>query len=334
MLTTTLSKDYSQYPHEQVACPLCNSFNDHVLAMKGYPGIPLRNVICKNCGLIRINPRMTKEGYENFYREDFFEYLNPYERPAYVETIERTTEEGFQTPFERFTLPYMLPYVKQGGRVLDVGAGFGQVLYLLKRERDIVPFGMEPDPYSRALAKEKMGMELEDETIEEFLVRSQDTFDFIILDQVFEHLLAPLEILMQLAERLTPEGVIYIGVPGTYNPAVPMSLFYQLAHTYNYTPATMRLFAEKAGLKVISVRDPEGPILEVLLARKGSSYPQEDASRMIQGTYWRDVTRRLRRKKALNIVRGIGKKVATAILGTNGKEKLRASIDRLIRYRY
>lgn len=334
MLTTTLKKTYADKKHEHVPCPLCGAEKDTVLATRGYPGIPVQNVICRGCGLIRIDPRMTPEGYADFYQEDFFEYLNPFSRPAYIEEIEHTTDDSYETPSKRLILPYIRDYVKEGGHVLDVGAGFGQMLYILSKQKGVSFVGLEPDPGSRSLAKEKIGIDLKDMLVEQFLETDTGTFDFIFMEQVFEHLLSPLDTLTKLAKILKQEGVIYIGVPNAYDPQVPMALFYQLAHTYNYTPATLRKFADKAGLKVISVRDPLGTPLEVLLAHRDSSYAEEKEERMQQGSDWQDVARRLKRKQFINTVRGAGKHVANAVLGANGKEKLRSALDRITGYRY
>ncbi len=334
MLTTTLDKDYQDMPHESVPCPLCDVPNDYVLAKRGYPDVPLINVLCRTCGLIRINPRMTAEGYEQFYQDDFFTYLNPYSRPAYIEEIERTTDDTYETPSKRLILPYIRDYVKENGNVLDVGAGFGQMVYILRKEKNVSFVGLEPDPGSRSVAKEKMGIDLLPIMVEEFLDTNTQTFDFIFMEQVFEHLLTPLATLKRLANVLAPEGVIYIGVPNGYDPQVPMALFYQLAHTYNYTPATLKKFADAAGLKIISIRDPLGNPLEALLARKDSSYPEEDASRMVAGSDWKDVARRLTRKQRINTLRSFGKKVLTGVFGNTGKERVRRVIDSLIRYRY
>jgi len=334
MLTTTLKKDYTDKPHEHVPCPLCNANDDYVLARKGYPGIPVRNVICKGCGLIRVDPRMTQKGYEDFYQEDFFEYLNPYSRPAYVEEIEHTRDDDYLTPVKRTRLPLIRDYVKEGGRLLDVGAGFGQIPYLLQKEKNVTFVGLEPDPFSRKVAKEKIGVELTDMTVEDFLASNPGEFDFIYMDQVFEHLLTPLEILKGLAKILAPEGVMYIGVPGAYNPQIPMSVFYQLAHTYNYTPHTMALFAKKAGLKVVHLPDPEGYPLEVLLAHENSSYPDEDPSRLVAGSDWKDVVRRLKRKERLNAIRGFAKKIVTTLGGEKLNEKIRSTVDSTTGYQY
>lgn len=331
MNTNTFNKaKYEKMPLEHVPCPLCieeGSGNDSPLASIGYPGIPVRNVICRKCGLIRINPRMTREGYETFYKEDFFEYLNPYGRPHYVNTIEKTTDPTFETEAEKRTLPFILPYVKCGGVVLDVGAGFGQILYLLKKEKHVVPYGNEPDPLSRRVAKDKLGIDLSEETIEVFLERNKETFDYIHLEQVFEHLLDPLTTLRHLASRLAPEGVIYIGVPGQYNYQVAPDRFFELAHTYGYTPSTLRLFAQRSGLKIVSVRDPLSSNLEVLMAHTGSSYDEEDKEKLRYGSVWyvtkyrmlgRQLYYRLRHTIRNIIARAFGERVVRALKRLGG----------------
>lgn len=326
---------YPIEPLEYVPCPLCDVKDDYLLAEIGLHGIPVRNVICKGCGLIRIDPRMTKENYELFYKEDFFSYLNPYVRPAYVEEIAYTTDDTVPTYTKTQFLPYVLPYVKERGRLLDVGAGLGQVVYLLRKHRRVSFVGLEPDPSSREVARTKMGVDLTDMTVEQYLHGAHgEIFDFIVLDQVFEHLLGPLEVLKGLQNILGPEGVIYIGVPNTYDIRVSMSMFYQIAHTYNYTPHTMRLLAEKAGLKVISVRSIETNALEVLLAHEDASYPAESEELLRVGSDWREVVRRLARKRRLNMIRGLAKRVVTAILGERVKSALQRTVDSLIEYRY
>lgn len=328
MLTTTLTKDYTDRKHEHVPCPLCDAKSDSLLATRGYPGIPVRNVICRACGLIRIDPRMTQEEYERFYREDFFEYLNPYSRPEYVKTFEHTKDTTGITVAERTILPYILPYVKGGGRILDIGSGFGQVPYLLQKKNHVSYVAIEPDPSSRQVAKEKIGIELEGITIEEFLSQDRGLFDFIYMDQVFEHLLSPLEILKKLAQILTPEGVIYIGVPNSFNPGVSVDRYFELAHTYGYTPATLARFAELSGLKVISLRDPFAPALEVLLMHQNTEHKEEDSRRLQYGNNWRSLKLRLKKKIFIGRVRSAAKVIITTLFGNRIKELLRQVIDR------
>jgi len=329
-----IQKYLSKNQDKKIPCPLCDRFDDYVLAKQGFPGVPVRNVICRRCGLIRITPRMSDHDYEKFYESDFFEYLNPYARPAYVEEIEYTTDESYETPTKKRLIPFLRDWVPSGGRVLDVGAGFGQILYLLKKEKNISYIGLEPDPYSRKIAQARIGVDLKNETVESFLTRNKEQFDFIVLDQTYEHLLYPLETLQGLAKILKPEGVIFIGVPGTMNPLIPMNLFFQIAHTFNYTSHTFDLLAKRAGLKLIKVRDPRGYPLEVLLAKAESSYSEAPESERQVGSDWREIVRIYRRKKFLNLFRGAVKRALRAVVGEKATEKIRSGFDRTIRYKY
>jgi SAM-dependent methyltransferase len=277
---------------------------------------------------------MTREGYERFYREDFFNYLNPFSRPAYVQEIEQTTDDAIVTPTKAKLIPYLLPYVPEKARVLDVGAGFGQVLYLLGKMKGIDGTGLEPDPFSRQIAAEKMGVTLSPETVEEFLAGTHEPYDLIVLNQTFEHLLEPLQTLQGLAKILKPDGVIYIGVPNAWNPQIPMPLFYQVAHTYNYTPHTLAQFAEQAGLFLTHVRDPDGYPLEVIMAQKGSVHPVVSPERIVQGSDWKELKSRLYTKKMKGMIRGLAKKILAPFMGRSATQKLRERIDRLTGYRY
>lgn len=321
---------------EDVPCPICQAEgknqNDKILGTHGYPNVKFNNVICKHCGLIRINPRMTQRGYDRFYKEVFFEYLDPYGRPAYIEEIEQTTNDRYWTPTRRRLMPYILPWVKERAKVLDIGAGFGSVLYYLKKEKHIEGIGLEPDPESAKIAREKIGVDVVGETVESYFQKNKDTYDFIVLNQTFEHLLSPLETLRQLKDRLNPEGLIYIGVPNGYQFGAAHYLFFQLAHTYNYTPYSFKKLAELAGLKVVNIRDPLRHPLEVLLSHKDANTPTELEDVLNIGKEYSDVVREMRKKKYREYTRLFAKKIATKLFGTKGKEKIRQWIDGIIRY--
>ncbi len=319
---------------EYIECPICHSGKDFVLSKKGYPGIPVRNVICRSCGLIRINPRMTQKGYEDFYKSDFFTYLDPFNRPAYVNEIENTIKDGVNTPTKEKIIPFLDRYINEGAHVLDIGAGFGQVLYLLKKGKNIDFVGIEPDPNSRKIAKEKMGIKLLDTTIEDFLKTNNSKFDCIILNQTFEHLLHPLLVLKQLSKILKKDGIIYIGVPNAYNPLIPMKLFYQLAHTYNYTPHTLNLFARMAHLKIIESKGHSTYPLEVIMTHVDDLRTEISQEFLDQGSSWVNVVFRLKLKKIKNQYRSLAGIFLEKMLGKKNKEKVRSFIDRLIRYKY
>lgn len=329
-VTNTFKDKYSHKKTEYVKCPLCNAHSDYELVKVGYPDVPARNVICKGCGLIRIDPRMSQADYDEFYEKDFFEYLNPFTRPHYVNTIEKTTDPNFVTETEKHTIPFILPFVKEKGKVLDIGAGFGQVLYLLRKLKGVEIAGIEPDPGSRGLAKDKIGIELSSERIEDFLPREKaegKKYDYIHLEQVFEHLLSPLETLQGIHDILEKEGVLYIGVPGMYNYAVTPDRFFELAHTYGYTPAVLKKFAEQANMKIIKVKNPLSSNLEVLMARSDSSYKEAPHDVTKQGTNWKVTRNRILGRRYYYLTRSKIKNILVSLFG----EKFKNTIKNLIR---
>ena len=50
---------------ENVRC-ICGGENDVLIARKDFFGIDQDSVLCMNCGLVRLNPRMTEENIVNF----------------------------------------------------------------------------------------------------------------------------------------------------------------------------------------------------------------------------------------------------------------------------
>ncbi|MHA1335936.1 MAG: hypothetical protein ACTSPW_09300, partial [Promethearchaeota archaeon] len=58
-----------EYIFEKVKCVICNSSNFELLAEKDRYGLYVSTVICKKCGLLQTNPRMTQESYNDFYKK-------------------------------------------------------------------------------------------------------------------------------------------------------------------------------------------------------------------------------------------------------------------------
>jgi 2-polyprenyl-3-methyl-5-hydroxy-6-metoxy-1,4-benzoquinol methylase len=217
--------------------------------------------------------------------------------------------------------------------VLDIGAGFGNIIYLLREKKNINYDGLEPDPFSREIAS-KMGIKLIDVNAKEFLESNQNTYDFIILSQTLEHLLEPVKTLQELKKHLTPKGLVYIGVPNSLNPQIPMSLFFQLAHTFNFTNRSLATTAKMAGLKVIKISNPQAFILEAILAHQEFDLPEVGVANLTPGSDWQGVVKTLRRKERLNLIRGLTKKILSSILGETLTQKIKNNLDKIFKYKY
>ena len=124
---------------EKVQCR-CGSNMDLTLTMKERRGIELTTVICKNCGLIRTNPRFSKTSNEIFYQKHY--------RNLFAQSIKNEKEiiiETFKNEFEKGK--YFIEYINKNlyfknGLVFDFGAGTGGSLKAFK-ENGYETFGVD-----------------------------------------------------------------------------------------------------------------------------------------------------------------------------------------------
>lgn len=105
--------------------------------------------------------------------------------------------------------------IAPGSTVLDIGAGFGTVGAFLA-ERGAVVDGIEPDPERASVAegclRNIVCTTLDDASGADGL---SDAYDVVLLIDVLEHLVDPVEGLRQAAAFLAPEGRLFLFLPNS-----------------------------------------------------------------------------------------------------------------------
>ena len=66
--------EISPKTYEPVACILCGQSETRLIASKGQFGWATYVSVCKSCGLVFLNPRWTKDGYNYFYASEYDQY--------------------------------------------------------------------------------------------------------------------------------------------------------------------------------------------------------------------------------------------------------------------
>ncbi len=197
-----------EYVFEEVPC-FCESNNDLVISQSDKHGLYCPHVICRHCGLIRLNPRLTQESYKRFYDEEFriLHGAGSGDRNAAWDDLIRQGEAAFS-----FFAPFFNDSMKT---VFEVGCFMGA--YLLpfkKRGWDVAgnDFGSE----GIAFGKEKSGIsDLYAGGIEQ-LEKLGKKADVVLCNHVIEHF-AELEAqLKRIRELLNPGGLLLVGLPGTF----------------------------------------------------------------------------------------------------------------------
>jgi len=129
-------------------------------------------------------------------------------------------------------------------RILEVGAGTGSNLDLLKRYGTVD--AIEPDDGARAFAEQRSGLSIKGGYLPNVPL-DDGAYDLIVLLDVLEHIPGDVEALAYLKDKLAPGGRILVTVPG----APWMWSAHDVAHHHQrrYTAGQLRTVFGQAGLK-------------------------------------------------------------------------------------
>jgi 2-polyprenyl-3-methyl-5-hydroxy-6-metoxy-1,4-benzoquinol methylase len=143
---------------------------------------------------------------------------------------------------------------KREGNVLEVGPGYGYLLYYFKKNGFNI-LGLEYNHYMIKKAKELLGLEFKNMSIYELDVEKK--FDVILFSHVLEHFTDPISLLSKCKSLLRDNGVIFIEVPDSplIKDITKEELFEYLntIHIYNFKPKSLKLLFEKTNFKIISI---------------------------------------------------------------------------------
>lgn len=216
------------YKFESVPCAICGGEDFDLIATKDRYELDNRVVICKHCGLIQTNPRMTAESYRSFYRDDY--------RALY--TRMQTIDEHFAHMAERAKriVQFIGRHTKlKPCKVLDVGCSSGGMLQTFKQVGYDVT-GVDYDK-NRVAYGTNRGLNLFEGDV--FDIESK--FDLIIYSHTMEHILDLKGELNRVAQLLNSGGYLFVDLPNMdYWLSHDVTKCLQNAHTYYFTPDTLR----------------------------------------------------------------------------------------------
>ncbi|MBX7084053.1 MAG: class I SAM-dependent methyltransferase [Nannocystaceae bacterium] len=212
-------------------------------------GLPVRTVLCGNCGLMRSDPRLDAPSAARFYRDD---YRDLYTGPGNGETLfesQRQRGEGL--------LRLLAKLVPQIDSVYEVGCGAGGLL---------APFA--------AVGKRVAGVDLGDEYLgigrahgltlvhgdaSALLAHQGRPADLVLLMHVLEHYHDLRASVAEVATLVADGGVLLVEVPGLATIAThyrnDVLLYLQNAHNYHFTAATLQFVLRGCGLDVRACTD-------------------------------------------------------------------------------
>ena len=235
-------------------CVICHTKNiGHLWRLwddrYGYPGV-VSLMDCQECGHVFLlqdfTPSQLINLYSNYYPRsnlDVNSYCPCQEVSGFLGWLDGVKSSAFR-------------WVPKNVRVLDIGCGFGETLgYHAARGCDV--YGVEADENIRRVA-DKFGYKVHVGLFDAGLYEA-DSFDYVTMDQVFEHVVDPLEVLEGIARILKPGGVVVISFPNAKGWGARVFgrrwiNWHAPYHVQFYSNSSLEQLANRAGLKIVENR--------------------------------------------------------------------------------
>ena len=225
-----------------VPCELCGNHDVEVVSTHDRDASPLQVVMCSHCGLVWNDPRPSADALAAYYREEY--------RQDYKGTLEpkpRHTLRAARVAVERCRqLRGDLP---PGEAVLDLGAGGGEVVYVL-RQLGFPASGIEPNAGYARFARERLQVPVTSGSWQEASVEP-GSLSAVTLFHVLEHLDSPLHAMRLIQGWRRTGGLLWIEVPNVEAVCQAPSHRFHRAHLYNFNAATLDAMGRRAGFEVV-----------------------------------------------------------------------------------
>ena len=184
---------------EKPFCPLCGHHRHKIT--NEFP--PYSVVNCSECSLSFLYPRLSEEVILKFYKKGYFNHDDDGGYSSY-----ENQKDSLKATFKRF-LENLQKNNFTGGSLLEIGCGYG---YLLEEAEPFFDLRTGTDLSQEAVNQAKKSADkIYLGGIEQLPKESR--FDYIIANQVIEHIYNPIKFTQKLVQHLNPNGTIIFSTP-------------------------------------------------------------------------------------------------------------------------
>ncbi|MCB1345216.1 MAG: methyltransferase domain-containing protein [Rhodobacter sp.] len=217
-------------------CLLCGGSDRAVHATRdAKDGQPLDIAVCATCGMVQLDTVPDDAALSAFYAS---EYRAAY-RGSAVPKLRNVHKAGGKAAGR---LAPVLPLTRRGARLLDIGAGGGEFVFLAQ-EAGLTARGIDPNGDYVDYARTHLGIDLSRAEVSD--LAPSDRFDVITLFHVLEHLAHPRAVFAQIAGLLNDDGLLVIEVPNFGSALLPPRNTFFKAHINYFTEPTLRMLGSE-----------------------------------------------------------------------------------------
>ena len=227
-------------------CPSCGSKkNEQFYKKKNFYRIDAKGKIyvrdniyvsCKNCLLVYQNPHLDPKEFNKIYEN------------TVIGTVFENTNKS-KIHYRYFSKNISKSLLSKNKKLLEIGCATGTLLknisinYKLKKKNIL---GIEPSKILFKQLRNNKYFLIKNTFIEN--LKEEKKFDFIIMDNVFEHLDYPNKDLKKIYNLLSNKGYLYISIPNIMK--TNFHLTDPLNHTCNYNEYTVRKIFSDNGFSI------------------------------------------------------------------------------------
>jgi hypothetical protein len=206
-------------------------------------GAALRSVICLRCGLVWTDPRPSAADVRAFYLRDYRLQYKRTRQPKPKHTL-----RAGAAALER--LERLRPFLRDGIRLFDLGAGGGEVVYVA-RALGCCASGLEPNQGYAEYAAEVLGVPVAHGLYQDAVI-SPGSQDVVTMFHTAEHLEDPFDAMRVSRDWLTSHGVLAVEVPNVEAVCQQPHQQFHRGHLYHFNLATLEQMGRCAGYDVHS----------------------------------------------------------------------------------
>lgn len=237
-------------------CPSCYQSKPIVLSEKDMYGLPMQVAVCGNCDFVYTKKRLTDDSlmafYDNEYRQ--LDRAVPGIEPFYA--LQQRKGELLHDFLQSNN--FLNNDLTENDFIVEIGCGAGGILDYFK-DKGYSTVGCDYGSEYLNYGREQYNLNL----IDGGLVDLMPFFDeenrqpaIIIYEQVLEHIFNLDEEIQQIKKIITPETLLYIGVPGIRNLEHPrfncdLLPFLQIPHLVHFDLHSLQKIMHRHGFELV-----------------------------------------------------------------------------------
>lgn len=184
------------------------------------------------------------------YRQLYQHYItNNFAQVHNLDQIEKFYQKSYYL-WKSYFSPFIKNFSRQKSKVLDIGCGLGQNLYVFKKLGFKNVLGVDISPEIIAFVK-KQGFSIQQADVFKFLKNKAKQYQIITLFDVVEHLTIDeaINLLKLIRRALTENGIVIIHTFNAGHPFCNYTRYCDITHKTGFTIHSLDMILREAGLK-------------------------------------------------------------------------------------